>query len=512
MSLRASRLHLLAGVLAVSACSEGFGQPKSARRLSVEILDYERVAGTRPKPLALVVAKPQPFRVLVKALDANGNVDTSYNGYVRISSKPGGIERISDESADSRSLELVNGESAETVVRVTNAFGPTFILADDLGYLPGDALGTPPPACSNGFDDDGDGRIDYPADEGCAFPNDNSETGGSFAQGASQPIWYRLPRIADVRGLTCDENGKNCSGNGITVYPREPILLDTGFRERADGTQVFDFDMVVTRIASDGFYVSDVKDKRGGFNNVFSFNFNAPPRMRVCDRLKTFGGTAQEFFGFTQLGYPTWTLEEWDPQQRPCLVPEPRVLGVGDLNPEALLPLTGSLVRVLSVPDKVAIKVSPKLGPGNMPERGGVFVPKADAGTNCDFNGDGRIDFSRGVPEERCARACQEDPECTEYSNFIGRSTFRITVTDLETQTSGAIQADATTSASFKPLQEKGRALKAFSGTLHYFSGGSQFTLEARCKDDIVLDLEADPLPSDKACVFPRTALDENPQ
>ena len=33
----------------------------------------------------------------------------------------------------------------------------------------------PPPACSNGKDDDGDGKIDYPADPGCTSQTDSDE-------------------------------------------------------------------------------------------------------------------------------------------------------------------------------------------------------------------------------------------------------------------------------------------------------------------------------------------------
>ena len=57
--------------------------------------------------------------------------------------------------------------------------------------------------------------------------------------------------------------------------------------------------------------------------------------MRVCDRLKSLRGTASEFFGITEMASPTWTLEEWDPNKRPCLVPEPLVLTGGDLNTSA---------------------------------------------------------------------------------------------------------------------------------------------------------------------------------
>lgn len=539
------------------ACSsEGFGKRGDGRRLVVDLVgkDDVTVVGTRLAPRDLSIDVPQSFRIVVRALDRNGNVDPTFNGFVRISSKPGAIERIEAPEADGRSLRLTGGESPETEIRVTNAYGTTFILADDLGYVPTDPLADPPPSCSNGIDDDGDGKVDFPTDEGCAFANDDSETGGTYEQGASTPIFYRLPRIADVRGLKCTNplDPTTCSGNGQTPYQKEQIFLDTGFHDKPDGSQVYDFDMVVTRIATDGFYVGDVKDGRGGFNNVFSFNFSSPPGMRVCDRLKTFAGTATEFFGFTQISYPTWTLEQWDPQARPCGVPEPRVLTPFDVDPTQLLPLSASLVRAENRVNaggvtELSVMVTPKLGAANMerttvPGQGVVFVPSADA-TNCDFNKDGKIDFSKDTPEGicadrcldeactaacdfdqngridantgalegRCSDACSVDAECSEYSNFIGRSTFRLTLSDANGGKS-AIQADASQSIEFKPLAMRGIPIRSFTGTLHFFSGGAQYTIEARCKDDIIVDLASQPLPSDKACVFPRTVIDENPQ
>lgn len=501
---------------AQGACSQGFGKAETGPRLTVELID--EATGTRLKPLKLTVDEPRPFRVVVRALDARGNPDPSFNGFVRISAKPGAIEPIDGPDAEGRNVKLTAGESPEFVVRLANAYGTTFILADDLGYVPVDPMSDPPPACSNGIDDDGDGKVDFPADEGCAFANDDNEEGGSYAQGASAPIFYQLPRVADVRGIRCDAAGE-CSGSGKTPYPKEQIFLDTGYHDKADGSRVFDFDMVVTRIAQNGFYVTDTKDPRGaGFNSVFAFNFSAPPRMRVCDRLKTFAGTATEFFGLTQISYPTWTLEEWDPQERPCLVPEPTVFGPLDVPhisertgnvevPTTLLPLSGSLVRALTGgADGYTVKVTPKFGPGDVPEHNGLFVPTEDA-SNCDFDKDGSIDFTKGTAEQRCSDACTKDPECTEYSNFAARSTFRLTISD--GNNTGAVQADATAAAEFHPLEMKGQQLRSFTGTLHYFSGGSQFTIQARCKDDIVVDLAAKPLPSDKACVFPRTERED---
>src|SRR6185295_5947312 len=135
-----------------------------------------------------------------------------------------------------------------------------------------------------------------------------------------------------------------------TSFPHAQIQVDTGYR--VDPKPHFEFSTVVTRIASDGFYATDVADDRG-FTGVFAFNFNAPPGMRVCDRLLSFGGTSSDFFGFTEIGFPTWELEEWNPKDRKCMVPSPYAFRPGDLpipaatTPQLLSKVSG-LVRLIT--------------------------------------------------------------------------------------------------------------------------------------------------------------------
>lgn len=484
-----------------SCSNDGFGRTRNPPRLVVEFDPNATPPvdpGTREAPLKLSLDTPVSFRVTVKAIAADGSQDTTFNRHVRIATKPGAVAPLSGPDAAGRNVLLTNGESTPFEVLVSNGYGVTYIVADDLGYVPADPLRDPPPACSNGRDDDNNGLIDFPADEGCAFANDDDEAGGTYTQGVSPPIFFRLPRVADLRGLRCDDTQPpSCSGNGSTPYPKQQLQIDTGYRD--DGA--FAFDTVVVRIASNGFYVTDLGDTRGGFNSVFAFNFNSPPHMRTCDRMKTFGGTAGEFFGFTQMAYPTWTLEEWDPAQRPCLVPEPERLSpeVIDNTPE-LLRVSGSLVRVETDPlGAQKLMVTPKFGPGDVPKTpGGLFVATPDA-SNCDFDKNGNITFVAGNPEAECSTACTADPECSEWSNFVARSTFRLTVTDSNGR-AAAVQADASASASFDPVAMKGQELRSFAGTLHYFSGGSQFTIEARCKDDIIVSLQEKPYGSDRVC------------
>src|SRR6185503_2266276 len=99
---------------------------------------------------------------------------------------------------------------------------------------------------------DEDVLIDFPADPGCAFADDDNEQGGSFAAGVSLPVQYALPKISDIQG------------NGATSpYPFESIEVNTKAPQR----------LIVTRVASDGFYVTDVNadEQKNGFNGLFAF-------------------------------------------------------------------------------------------------------------------------------------------------------------------------------------------------------------------------------------------------
>ncbi|AKV02598.1 hypothetical protein AKJ09_09261 [Labilithrix luteola] len=527
---------LALSVLAASCNGDGFGSTRGGRRLVVTFVDPDVKTGTRLEPLPLSINTASRFAIQIQALNPDGTPDTEFSRYVRISATPGAVSQFHDEDTDGRNVLLTNGQSGPVNVDLANAFGETYIIASDLGYVPADPNRQPPPACSDGIDNNGNGLIDYPADPGCAFANDDAEEGGTYAEGASPPIYFKLPRIADMRGLRCVQRGgvTDCSGNGATPYPKQQVLIDTGYHEKAaeDGSHffAFDFSTVVTRLSTDGFYAMDIADgvrtpPFSGFNSVFAFNFSTPPLMRVCDRLQSFGGTASEFFGFTQISYPTWTLEPWDPAARLCLVPEAKLLAPGDISDtNYLLRQSGGLVRVETLlgdnPDAPirSAMVTPRFGPDDMPCKvGGVvstpadkttcdkdpnsgtfqFVPGDDA-TNCDFNKDGKITFSTGNPESDCSNACTGDTKCTEWSNFKARSTFRITVTDGNNM-SAAIQADGT-QAGFDAYVNKGVKLRSFAGVLTYFSGGSQYTVEARCDADVVLDLASGPLPTDHAC------------
>lgn len=511
-------------LIGLAGCvSSGFSDLKGRGRVSLTFEGTQNL-GTRETFLPLPLERATSFKVRIRALIADGTPDTSFSRYVRLSVKPGNVQSVSGPLTEGRNAYLTNGVSELVTVNIQGSFGKTRIIAEDLGYVPVDPQKA---LCADGVDNDGDGVIDN-ADDGCAFPNDDTEESASFVGGASPPIYFALPRVADVRGRSFDAQG-NAIGGGATAFPKQQIEIDTGYREspNPDGTTKtgFAFSTVVTRISSDGFNVTDLGETTG-FGSIFAFNFNSPPGMRVCDRLKTYRGTASDFFGSSQISFPTWTVEEWNPQERPCLVPEPTVLRAADLmvngafaDQQSLLRQLAGLVRVETT-ERSELRVTRHFGRGDgtctlIP----TFNPATDLyqynctfgddASNCDLNKDGRIDFAT-EPEKSCGAACSADPECSEWSNYTARAVFQLIVLDRANNIRGKIQADATASSTFRALELRGKAIRSFSGALRFFSGGTQFTIEARCKDDIVVAVDSEVPPIDKTCVFPRTIVDNN--
>jgi len=478
-------------VCVIASCQQApFPEVVTGEHIVVTLTGGNAGDPSNRQPISFTASNPYSFHI--KVLKPNGDVDTDFNRFLRLSSKPGTVYTVSGTGADGRNIPMQSGE-ADADVTLIAAFGDTKIWAEDVGYQPvSDLTRDPPPACSDGKDNEqpnGDGLIDFPADPGCFAPNDDSEDSGTLAAGVSQTIYYAFPRIADVRGVTAT------SGTG-TPFPKEQLLIDTGF-DPNNVAQPFAFDVVVTRIASDGFYVTDVQDQQTrGYASVYAYTFSSPQKIGVCDRLRSLTGTASDFFGFTELGFPTWSVEYWDPAVRPCLVPEPTVLTVANLlDRPTMFRNESALVRLLAdTTSGITLRVGAKFGPNKPNPPNALDVDTTD----CDLNGSGKIDFS-DPDEALCATTCQSDIECTEFQNFLSNGGFTIIVDDGTTKAKA--QGNATAATTFDPVTFRNQYIKAFTGTLRYFSGGSQFTIEARCDADIVTDLGGQPLLSAQACV-----------
>jgi hypothetical protein len=437
------------------------------------------------------------FLVTVEAIDLFGGRDTSFNGFARLNVRPGTLLSVEGDRASGRNVRLEAGVAEAQLVRTTGAYGDTFLWADDLGYVPVDPAAVRP-ACSDDVDNDGDGLADFPNDPGCAFGNDDTEEGGTYASGVSQPLHFRLPTVGEAQGL-----------GAASPYDQEGVSLET--RESR---------VVVTRVASDGFYVSDVEPdpdpkapagslRQKPYGGLYVFTFNLPANIAICDRVGDISGTIVEFFGFTELTFPSFKVSEpWYSEtiSGPCPLPRPALITAATFAAEDggasfLEQYEGGLVRIGGALDgqgnvsAVGARVAKVFGPDVPAETRQPAPPDSpcevsysfafnDNASNCDLDGDGRVDFSTCSPENACSQACYQNPGCSEWSQFQRVGNFRVQLGRDPTQT---MLLNVGSIGGFDPRRLRDRVLPWVTGTLANFSGGPlNWTLETRCADDLV--------------------------
>ena len=493
-------------LVTLAGCGEKNAEPERTRalRVTVELPGQQPLPGPNDDPLPLPLGEVE-LLFNVEALKSDGSRDATFDGFARVSAVPGAVVSVSGERASGRNVLLLKGTSDPDDganpehakwphVFVRNARGATRIWAEDVGYNPADPADPQKlPRCADGKDDDGDGLTDFPRDPGCAFANDDTETPGSYAAGVSKPIRFELPRIGDVQGR---------GANGPYELESVEVATKTPKAEPAE--------LIVTRIAADGFYVTDTTDLLG-YNHIFAFTFSTPPFLRVCDRITKLSGTATEFFGFTELSFPAFERHAWVfPTQAgagdgPCLVPDPKLIPPEGADDAPLLEkLESALVRVENV------TVGEFFGPE--PAKGGFSANSS----NCDLDGSGFIDFTTvGSNEALCANACVLEPNCVEWTGFISRGNYRVVLPGAKT-----IQINTRSISGMNPQDMRGKPIASVTGTLRNFSGGDlNWTIEARCGADLVCDEPSQkacaegpkaPVSTQIACVFPRTADDPN--
>lgn len=455
------------------------------------------------------------YIVDLAVLGANGQPVNNFNGTLSLSVIPGVLTSITGAGVNGRVVRLTNGVATGVTMNFKRAYGETRIFAAEEGYEP--AADPTNAACSNGIDDDRDGRMDYPGDYGCRAPNDDSERGGSYAEGASEPIYIGTPSIDDVQGP-----------GATTPLLNERITVDRG-------------PLVVTRISVGGFWVTDTSrvfcpapggGQRRCANSLFAFNFRLPDNMRGCDVLQRVQGTVQEFVSTTQLSQPAWFIRPEDyytERSTGCAIPDavilrPRMLNAMGMPSEmpatreteevldlsnvstVLEPLENGLVRLQNVtmsqnvgPERVACDVAMgtcNFGPGR---------------SNCDQTGDNVVDFDNPV-ENLCANLCQKTRDCSEWTGWVRFG--QMAVDFVEHQPAGVqrfIIAPQFAISNFNPLNQPAPGVPlVVTGTLKQV--GPNWIVEPRCTVDLLFATDprfmAPPRPRE-SCVTPRTISEE---
>jgi hypothetical protein len=480
--MRARTIAGLAVLLPLAGCVLDGSPVDALSTFRVEVVSVNGVAppaSDAPLPANLGDVE-DVWEVEIEARTGEGAL-FGFDGMVRITVEPGAVLAVEGDGAVGRNL-FMRGGRAEGLVRVTSVYGPARLWVEDLGYLPADP--GKESSCSNGVNDDSsdDVLIDYPADPGCAFANDDTEQGGTFAAGTSPPVHYALPRVSDIQGHSAQ-----------TPYPFEGIVVNTAAPQH----------VIVTRVASDGFYVTDLSEQSQGYNHLFAYNFNTPARMRVCDRVAYLAGTVNEFFGFTELSFPSYRLD-FVFEGEACEVPEPVLLDAALIgNAAEMEKLESGLVRISGY------HIAANFGKNRAQPHDldpDVFVFATDQ-SNCDLNDDGQVDFEDPA-ETGCANQCSNDPECSEWIGYSARGNYKVS------NGPSMVQINTGTVGGFDPTSHRGEVLDVVTGTLRNFSGGSlNWTIETRCTDDLVCSgngCVSMPKPSSEACVRLRSLTDDD--
>lgn len=415
--------------------------------------------------------------------------------WVRVSSRPGNLQVIDADRFIGNDVLIAGGGSSVIKVRVWDVFGPVRIWVEDAGFTPRTTVSTVS-KCDDGKDNDGDGRADYPDDSGCLSQSDDSEETGSGAAGVSAAIVFDTPTAAQLQGYF---EGENEGHYGASPYTGEVVTVDKG-------------NLIVTRVTTDGMYVTDTTGTGDGYNHLFVYTYNGPTTrpicetdeydsascvnqddrpipLRVCDRLVQVGGAVSEFYGFTEMSFPVWDTVLWDPQEGPCEVPEPVLLQAADVRGNGAVEMEAFEAGLVRLVD--------------------VDAPTVDNVVDCDFNDDGVVDFrDRTInfcsDECACREACNNDALCIEINQYMefgqwpvrlgGPSGVKVWINTRESV------------PEFDPLAEGAPArYAAITGTLRNLSflDPEPWIVEPRCDDDIVATGEV--LPVTAACVNPRT-------
>jgi hypothetical protein len=135
---------------------------------------------------------------------------------------------------DSAGCATAIGERGSRVSFQVNAGQTYFLVVDGYGGDSGNfrlnvAGPTPPPACANGLDDDGDGAIDYPNDPGCTSLADRfeqpdcSDTVDNDGDGfVDFPADVGCKDATDPSERPACSDGIDNDGDGLVDFPADP--------------------------------------------------------------------------------------------------------------------------------------------------------------------------------------------------------------------------------------------------------------------------------------------------
>ncbi len=534
MRHRGFRLRGLLCLLALCGCERTDYDPGPRALVSFEVtFADETEVGAEDEPLTFPSAVPASSRLLIRALDGDGELFEDFDGRPRFSVEPGELIGNNDRV-------LFHGGEAWTITRQPCtevcpqksecvealdacaqrghpvawrfSFGRTNIWVEDVGE-------DPIRDCDDEIDNDEDGVIDT-LDPDCLRGAPDVSKRASNATGISPTLYYDKPGIRDVQFSPRCTTNTPLEGNNVNI---------------SKGT------MIVTGTTQSGMYVTDLSGPEGGYNSIYLFTFSNPGDVRRGDRLCSIAGNAAEFIANTQLNFPSFENADFnrngvidDGDIVPCDLIDPEIIGpdhvpdpvpitVGMLGGEGgvvpddfyrpCLP-DGSNLSGLddgtdcdaarsALPSEIRRSSIIDCAKDNFAleplEHGLVSISDVVVSTRfvgCDMDGDGRINRQRGNPEGDCEDDCQMDPLCSELLSFeqFGQFGVGIECNDADPPVCAGKMLvstrDTLGDTGYLPRENKGARYSRVIGHLRHLQPGagvpSSWIVEARIIGDLV--------------------------
>jgi hypothetical protein len=190
-------------------------------------------------------SQPLTYLLDVRAVDGDGSTADWFSGEVHLDLQPRG--KLS--SGQTRWLEVSEGIAEGVEVSVEKIHSTASIWVEDTG---------------------------------------SEERPGGYATGLSPTLHFRHPTIRNAQ-----ESGMH---------------LGSGLRGEFAEIDLEGRTAVVTGVSRDGFYVTDTSEPDLFYSSVYVYSFSRPD-VEIGDRIAELRGTVDEFFGFTELGFPSWKAQ-----------------------------------------------------------------------------------------------------------------------------------------------------------------------------------------------------------
>jgi hypothetical protein len=290
-------------LLALASCTENRGAIEGTQSLEVELVTPAS-GGTVMNRL---LDSQRTITVNLRAKDAEGALDTTFNEEVRVYAQYLGTLTPGIDKAPLVSVTMTNGVAMNVTVSANNTFGPTTLWFDN-----GTGLGP-----------------DYQF--------------GAVA-GTSPTLWYRDPFVVDLQRPACDATAPADCSMTVDALSSGP-LNDKQVRVVASRHTERGF-LVVTSTFAQGYTVSDVQcagvdammnpiapcttpaHPNGivGYDHAMVFTFSAPRDqfgrpIVVGEVIQSFNGGLSEFNGLTELGFPRTFISAPDATVAPFVDP-----------------------------------------------------------------------------------------------------------------------------------------------------------------------------------------------